>query len=81
MENHPQLTIYIFGQLTDVLGSDSIAFPMVSNSTELKLQLEMAYPSLKGKTYKIAVNKKFDLGEQPISVGDEIALMPPFSGG
>jgi molybdopterin converting factor small subunit len=37
---------------------------------------------LTGKTYRIAVNQRFvELKDTMVSSGDEIAFMPPFSGG
>ncbi|MBW7846158.1 MAG: MoaD/ThiS family protein, partial [Bacteroidia bacterium] len=47
----------------------------------LEIWLHQNFKELKNKTYKIAVNKKLILNNTQLQSGDEVALMPPFSGG
>jgi molybdopterin converting factor small subunit len=76
-----RLKVKSFGLLTDVIGQDSIDFDFVYNTDELRLKLIEAYPRLKQLTFSIAVNKKLISQITALEIGDEIALLPPFSGG
>lgn len=76
-----RLKVKSFGLLTDVIGHDSIDFDFVDNTDELRLKLIEAYPRLKQLTFSIAVNKKLISQITALEIGDEIALLPPFSGG
>lgn len=76
-----RLKVKSFGLLTDVIGQDSIDFDFVDNTDELRLKLIEAYPRLKQLTFSIAVNKKLISQITALEIGDEIALLPPFSGG
>ncbi len=73
--------IFVFGQLQDFIGSSVIDIETV-NDTELLLQkLFEKYATLKEKKFKVAVNKKIIEKKIILNSTDEIALLPPFSGG
>lgn len=63
------------------MGNNSLLFESANNIAALKLMLEERWPDLVGRTYSIAVNKHLASDNTEIKEGDEIALMPPFSGG
>ncbi len=73
-----------YGALTDITGSDAMGFaipqPLISAAELMSLLIER-YPALDGKTFRIAVNERFVTGEFEVGSGDNVALMPPFSGG
>ena len=79
-----QVTVLFFGSLTEAVQANSLLWtfnadvPTVAN---LRLQLEDAYPTLNGKTYRVAVNQQFVEDVFVLNLGDEVAMMPPFSGG
>lgn len=79
-----QVTVLFFGSLTEAVQANSLLWtfnadvPTVAN---LRLQLEDAYPTLIGKTYRVAVNQQFVEDAFVLNLGDEVAMMPPFSGG
>lgn len=79
-----QVTVLFFGSLTEAVPANRLLWtfnadvPTVAN---LRLQLEDAYPTLIGKTYRIAVNQQFVEDAFVLNSGDEVAMMPPFSGG
>ena len=79
-----EVRLISYGALTDITGSDAVGFaiprPAVSVVELMSLLLER-YPALEGKTFRIAVNKRFVAGEFEVGLGDNVALMPPFSGG
>lgn len=71
----------IFGQLTDILGNNSIELPPVKDSNELQRILVEKYPLLGNTKYRVAINKQLISGNVSISEESVIALLPPFSGG
>ena len=81
-------TVLLFGRLKDAFGASSVALPKgVATAAELRARLAELNPDqaemLRAKTVRIAVNQELvaDEAGTPISAGDEIALLPPLSGG
>lgn len=80
--------VLLFGRLKDAFGASSIAMPEgVGTAAELRALLAAENPDLAetilAKTVRIAVNHEMVADEvgTRISVGDEVALLPPLSGG
>ncbi|OYX49849.1 MAG: hypothetical protein B7Y90_06220 [Alphaproteobacteria bacterium 32-64-14] len=80
--------VLLFGRLKDAFGASSIAMPEgVGTAAELRAMLAYLNPDLadmlRAKTVRIAVNHEMvaDEAGTRISVGDEVALLPPLSGG
>jgi molybdopterin synthase sulfur carrier subunit len=75
------MEIKVFGQLVDVFGAEIISTVTPENVEALKADLEERFPALAEKTFVVAVNRQ--IVHENISLGDkeEIALLPPFSGG
>jgi sulfur-carrier protein len=76
-----QFSLRVFGQLTEHTGTTVLDLPKVEDTDALKKELERSYPGLAGMKYSIALNKKIVHHNMEITDGDELALMPPFSGG
>lgn len=81
------MTILLFGVTKDIVGSNSISMPL-SNSSQLKTvgalkaYLGKTYPRLKElSSLAIAVNNSYAEDSLNITHFDEIALIPPVSGG
>lgn len=73
--------ILFFGELAEIAGVRELNL-VVKNTEDLKLLITEMYPAMKLKTFTIAVNRNLvNAPVLPISDTDEIALMPPFSGG
>jgi molybdopterin converting factor small subunit len=79
------MKIISFGITKDITGSLFIDFDAGVNSLsigELKENLFNQYPALKDLTsLSIAVNNKYASNEIMVNSQDEIALIPPVSGG
>ena len=75
------MTIKIFGQLVDTIGSNSLEVYNVASTDELIRQLQLKYPALINSKYKIAVNRNIIQSNTILQQNEEIALLPPFSGG
>jgi molybdopterin synthase sulfur carrier subunit len=79
-----EVRLMSYGALTDITGSDAMGFaiprPAISAAELMSLLIER-YPALDGKTFRIAVNERFVDEGFEVGSGDNVALMPPFSGG
>ena len=75
------MTIKIFGQLNDIVGSSSIQVNDITDTEELIKHLQLKYPSLINTKYRIAVNRNIIQSNTVLQDDAEIALLPPFSGG
>ncbi|GMN08877.1 hypothetical protein MTsPCn9_06670 [Croceitalea sp. MTPC9] len=84
------MTILLFGVTKDIVGSPSLSIPTASvtgrtipkNVKELRDFLGKSYPELqKLSSLAIAVNNSYAEDDQKINSYDEIALIPPVSGG
>ena len=70
-----------FGMLAEKMGTDSLEVENPGSSEVLKQQLVAQFPELKYMTFRMALDRKILQAETDISQGQEIALLPPFSGG
>ena len=81
------MTILLFGVTKDIVGSSSLSLPLSSANKlktvgELRNYLGNSYPGLKKlSTVAVAVNNAYANDTAKISNFDEIALIPPVSGG
>lgn len=73
--------ILVFGQLADITGKRELNLSGFSTTTDLTRHLEETYPELSQITYSVALNKKMVTENCTLRPGDELALLPPFSGG
>jgi molybdopterin converting factor small subunit len=81
-------TVLLFGRLKDAFGASSIPLPLgVETAAALRVKLADANPDLadvlRSRSVRIAVNQTLVADESTarISPADEIALLPPLSGG
>ena len=76
-----RIRLKAFGMLAEKMGTDSLEIENPGSSEVLKQQLVAQFPKLKHMTFRMAVDRKIIQAETDISAGQEIALLPPFSGG
>jgi molybdopterin synthase sulfur carrier subunit len=79
-----KINILAFGIAKDIFNSNAIAVEITNDATvyNLKYLLEQEYPRLKQlKSYMVAVNNEYALPGDTIHERDEIAIIPPVSGG
>ncbi len=78
-----ELTIKTFGVARDLMGGSAVQFEFGgSNVLELKQALQVRYPRLLGlRSFLIAINQQYGEDAQTINATDEIAIIPPVSGG
>lgn len=81
------VNVRFFANLKDLVGTDSMSFEIEENVTikDFTSILLSKVPALKDIMEKrrlfISLNQEMAQNEDIINDGDEIALLPPFSGG
>jgi molybdopterin converting factor subunit 1 len=79
-----KLNVLGFGIAREIFGASEITLelPVAATVAELKFFLEEKYPRLKKlASYMVAVNDVYAQSEQVLSASEEIAIIPPVSGG
>ena len=67
--------------LAEKLPQPEFEFPYQKDSDELLKALNTAYPFLEDLKFSMAVDKQLIQENTPLKGNEEIALLPPFSGG
>jgi molybdopterin synthase sulfur carrier subunit len=78
------MRILTFGIVKEITGSPSISIvlPPQATVTELMQHLKGLYPELNRlKSLALAINGAYAASDSIITPGDELALIPPVSGG
>lgn len=78
------INILAFGIAKEIFGGPVIELELTNDATvsNIKYLLEQRYPRLKQlSSYMIAVNNEYALPEDTIHHHDEVAVIPPVSGG
>lgn len=81
------MEILLFGITRDIVGEGSLRIPEADSKGlqtvgELKEHLKKDYPALDDlSSLAVAVNQEYATDKDPIKGSDEIALIPPVSGG
>ncbi len=79
-----KITVLGFGIAKDIFGSSEIHLEVNEglNVSDLRSVLEEEYPQLnKLKSYMLAIDEEYAEDSQIINSGNEIAVIPPVSGG
>jgi sulfur-carrier protein len=72
--------IQLFGQLKQLTGASELSID-AADTDELIKEMSGRYPGIENLTYLIAINKNIVQVNTPIKTGQELALLPPYSGG
>jgi len=81
------VTVKFFAMLKKLAGVDAREYELDGPVTldEFKELLKRDFPALKevleGRSVLISVNQEFARGSDIVKDGDEVGLLPPFSGG
>ncbi len=78
------MKILAFGIAKEIFGGSTIEVELNEQATvsDLKQLLEERYGRLKAiRSYMVAVNNEYAADDKVISATDEIAIIPPVSGG
>jgi molybdopterin synthase sulfur carrier subunit len=73
--------IKLFGLLAEQVGADEMGCTCLPNRDALMENLFEQFPAWKNQRLLLAVNHMLVNENIPLQTHDELALMPPFSGG
>lgn len=79
-----EINLLAFGIAKEIFGSSTISLQLTNDATvyNLKYLLEREYPRLKQlASYMVAINNEYALDIDTVHQQDEIAIIPPVSGG
>lgn len=77
-------TIILFGITKEIVGKSSISIDLAEQTSvaQLMSELKQQYSALQTlKSLAVAVNSEYAEADLRLQAGDEIALIPPVSGG
>ena len=72
--------IQLYGQLKQMTGASEL-FTDATDTDELAREMGVRYPGIKNLNYLVAVDRNIVQTNTPIRAGQELALLPPYSGG
>ena len=75
------IRVLFFGRLKDYFGNDTLFPDSIEDIQSLRNSLVDRFPRLRREIYSIALNQEIVHGNEKLSDGDEIALLPPVAGG
>ena len=77
------LAVLLFAGLAETVGRSSldVSPPLPETVGALVARLREEWPALSGATFRTAVNQRYASDDAPVRPGDELALIPPVSGG
>lgn len=75
------MKVYFFASVSEITGVSQIEQAGFEELGDLISELEQTYPELRRIKYAVAVNHEIVSLNKVLSPDDEIALLPPFSGG
>lgn len=74
------VNVLAFGKIAEIINQQNLKIS-AGDLAELREKLNTQFPALAEQKFSIAVNKQLCNANMPLADGDEIALLPPFSGG
>ena len=75
------ITIKMFGMVAEKAGCSTLKLSFEGDTDQLAAWLHSSHPQLKGLKYVLSVNRKIIHDNTRLMQDDEVALLPPFSGG
>ena len=78
-----QIQVLLFGITRDIVDQNELTLDLENGTTteELKRLLHQKYPELANFQYAIAVNEAYVNEKLELQARDQVALIPPVSGG
>ncbi|KAA1248171.1 MoaD/ThiS family protein [Aquimarina sp. RZ0] len=78
-----KLKILYFGMISEITdcNEELIAVPDQCKVAQLEIFLKDTYINLQGLSFNIVVDKQISTSDMLLTSANEIALLPPFSGG
>ncbi len=74
------VNVLLFGRLAEICGQSNIILNLPDTDAVCE-KLKNDFPALKPLSFAVAVNQVLIANNTQLNDGDELALMPPYSGG
>lgn len=75
------MKVLYFGVLSEIAGKSEEEMDFSGQISELKIRLNESYPDFRNQRFQVSLNQEIANDDQKVNEGDEIALLPPFTGG
>jgi molybdopterin converting factor small subunit len=75
------IKVYLFGQLKELTGLSEILLDGISDTDQLVNEMAGRFPVIKGLPCLVAVGREIIHSNTSLKEGQELALLPPYSGG
>ena len=78
------IEIRLFAGLAEAAGRRSLRLegnPMPATAGELERSVRALWPMLAERPFRVAINRRYALAATAVAATDEVALIPPVSGG
>lgn len=76
-----EVKVLLFGEATERVGTSKLTALDITTVSALKKWLISEYPNMNDFQFSIAVNKEIVQKDVKLNDQDEVAILPPFSGG
>ncbi len=76
-----QIKVLFFGALSELTGKQMEKIELLGGLDELLEIVKQMYPDIKNVKFTAAINQEINSSKKELSDGDEVALLPPFTGG
>jgi sulfur-carrier protein len=76
-----EIKVLFFGVLTDITKTGFKHYSGITSFNDLKYRIQDDFPEIVHYSYVISLNNQLIDRDPVMKDGDEIALMPPFTGG
>ena len=81
LETIVAMKILLFGQLKQITGSSELQLERIGSTDQLMVEMKSRYPAMADLNYLIAIDKTIIHTDTVICENQELALLPPYSGG
>lgn len=75
------IQVKFFGLLSEIVGTSTLEVKNIVDTDSLIKKLKNDFPKLADRKFLISVNKQIINANKVVEIGDEVAMLPPFSGG
>lgn len=75
------IKLLLFGVLTDITQTHELELDAAPDIESLRTEMCSRFPDLAEYQYSVAVNQRIVRDNAQLNDGDEVAFMPPYSGG
>lgn len=76
-----KVKVLLFGVLAEKAGTSSLELENIEDMDKLKEHVLDKYPDFRHLSFQASLNRNLSKGNEKLSDGDEVALLPPFAGG